>query len=37
MQTWQVNEEKIEVKVDEAKMESGCAFKVFPLKVAPGI
>ena len=28
---------KLEVKEDEAKMESGCALKVFPLKVAPGI
>ena len=37
VQTWQVNEEKLEVKEDETKVESGCAFKVFPLKVAPGI
>ena len=37
VQTWQVNEVKLEVKEDEAKVESGCAFKVFTLKVAPGI
>ena len=37
MQTWQVKEEKLEVKEDEAKVESGCSLEVFPLKVAPWI